>query len=102
MSDYDTLSVECTVIGGRFLWKIILKPDAFAKLSSTEPIAHIIPPRPFSYEDEDLLKVIRHMERIVGVTVGNCFIQRKSSCLTLHTGELITVLWLEQLLDSIF
>ena len=44
-----------------------------------------IPPRPFSYEDEDLLKVIRHMERIVGVggTVGNLLL--KLHRLTVYT-----------------
>ncbi|KAF8651625.1 hypothetical protein AX16_004666 [Volvariella volvacea WC 439] len=66
--DYETLTVECRVTGGRARWKVILKPDAFAKLSPTDPLARTIPPRPFSYEDEDLLKVIRHMERVVGLT----------------------------------
>jgi len=77
MSDYDSLTVECKVTGGHILWKIVMKPEAFAKLSPTAPIAQTIPPRPFSYEDEDLLKVIRHMENIVGVTVSDRFVKRK-------------------------
>ncbi|GLB41285.1 hypothetical protein LshimejAT787_0905000 [Lyophyllum shimeji] len=68
MPNYDALSVECRVTDGRPMWKIILKPAAFATLSPTSPTARTIPPRPFSYEDEDLLKVVRHMEGIVGVT----------------------------------
>jgi hypothetical protein len=70
--DYEALTVECRATGGRILREIILKPEAFAKLSPTCPIAQTIPPRPFSYEDEDFPKVVRHMERIVGgMTVGD-------------------------------
>jgi hypothetical protein len=89
-SNYEFMTVECRVTGGHILWKIILKPEAFAKLSPTDHIAHTIPPRPFCYENEDLLKAIRHMERIVGVTVGDRFVKGKSSCLTLHIGVLIS------------
>ena len=63
--------MECRVTGGRILWRIILKADAFARLSTTAPIAHTIPLRPFSYEDEDLLQVIKHMESIIRVTVSD-------------------------------
>ena len=90
--DYEFITVECRVTGGHIIWKIVLKPEAFANLSPTDPIAHTIPPRPFSYENEDLLKAIRHMESIVGVTVGDRFfhLKWKSSCLTLHLGLLIS------------
>ena len=51
--------------------KIILKPDALAGHNTTATIVHAVPPRPFSCEDEDLLQVIRHMDRVIGVTVGD-------------------------------
>lgn len=71
MSNYDMLAVECKVINGRVLWKIIVKPAAVAKAPFTDPVARTMPPRPFSYEDEDLLKVVRHMERVVGLVVSD-------------------------------
>lgn len=63
----EALTVECNITNGRVLWKITMKPGAFETLPSTNPIAQTLPPRPFSYEDEDLLKVIRYMERVVGI-----------------------------------
>lgn len=72
MSDYEALTVECRVTNGHALWKIIMKPAAFSTLSQTDPVAQRIPSRPFNHEDEDLLKVIRHMEKIVGITVSGC------------------------------
>jgi len=65
MDMVDYLSVECRVRDGRATWKITLKPAAFAKLQPGGQSARIVPPRPFSYEDEDLLNVIRHMEGVV-------------------------------------
>ncbi|KDR74430.1 hypothetical protein GALMADRAFT_141468 [Galerina marginata CBS 339.88] len=64
---YQILSVECRVTDGRAMWKITLKPDAFAKLSPTSPIALAIPFWPFSREGEDLLAVVKLLEAVVGV-----------------------------------
>jgi hypothetical protein len=62
------MTLECIATGGHILWKIILKLETFAKLSPTNLLARTIPPRPFGYKNEDLLKAIRHMESIVRVT----------------------------------
>ncbi|KAF7986241.1 hypothetical protein HWV62_38705 [Athelia sp. TMB] len=69
MSDYDALTAECHITNGNVRWKITMKPAAFATLPSTNPLAQTIPSRPFSFEDESLLTVIRHMERVCGLTV---------------------------------
>lgn len=68
--DCEFLTLECKVTGGSAMWKITLKPAAFEMLSFTNPSSSTIPARPFSYEDEDLLKVIKHMERVVGQVPG--------------------------------
>ncbi|KAF8135819.1 hypothetical protein EV363DRAFT_1159509 [Boletus edulis] len=66
-NDYDALTVECRVVEGQTTWKIALKEAAFAKLKATDPIAGCIPSRPYSYESVELLDVVRHMERVVGL-----------------------------------
>ncbi|KAF8555312.1 hypothetical protein OG21DRAFT_922427 [Imleria badia] len=65
--NYDVLTVECRVVEGQTTWKIILKEAAFAKLKATDPIAHHITSRPYSYEAAELLDVVRHMEQVVGL-----------------------------------
>lgn len=69
--NHEYLSVECKVTESHAAWKITMKPDAFAHLSPTDPIARIIPPPPFSYEDDDLLTVIRRMEETLGLKMGD-------------------------------
>ena len=67
LGDYDALTVECRVVEGRTTWKIVLKEAVFAKLKATDPIARHIPSKPYSYESAELLDVVRHMERVVGL-----------------------------------
>lgn len=68
--NYEYMSVECRSTAGRIRWKIVMKEAAFATLGPTDPLARSIPSLPYSYEDEDLLTVIRHMEGIVGITTS--------------------------------
>ena len=65
--DHEYISVDCRSTAGRIRWKIVLKEAAFATLSPADPLTWSIPSRPYSYEDDDLLTVIRHMERIIGI-----------------------------------
>jgi len=66
--DHEYMAIECRVEGGRAVWKITLKPDAFVKIPPGGSIARTLPPRPFSHEYQDLLGAIRHVETVVGLT----------------------------------
>lgn len=72
MLNYEYLTVECKATDDRIRWKIIMKPDGFQALKTTDPtVAQTIPSPPFEYEDEDLLTVIKHIEGIVGISVSD-------------------------------
>jgi len=65
---YEYLTVECrNNPRGSVRWKITLKPDAFKALKADDPVAKTLPARLFSREGDDLLQVIREMEKIVGI-----------------------------------
>ncbi|KAH7883472.1 hypothetical protein F5I97DRAFT_1815357 [Phlebopus sp. FC_14] len=70
--NFDFLSLECKAKGGVVKWKITMKPDAFKELNATDSFSRTIPPRPFNYESDNLLDVIKQMEQTVGLKVSSC------------------------------
>ncbi|KAF9224529.1 hypothetical protein BS17DRAFT_702542 [Gyrodon lividus] len=68
--EYEYMTLECRATGGRILWKITMKSDAFKELRVTDPIARTIPARPFSLEDGNLLDLVKRVEGVVGLTVS--------------------------------
>jgi len=70
----EYLSVECTVTNGVPDWRITLKPDAFGKMKSSEPMAKNIPDRPFGYSDRDLFRLLRIVEEVVGSTTSRSMV----------------------------